>query len=145
MSDSLPFTLDPGDVLEPAPRLVLSDGAVFACLDAPAAVAPAPLLTVAWLPEPAGSTLEEVVAEELARMGDGSALVDCEELALGGIEAVRTLSVHRDPSGRPTASEQWRLLAGGRRWTVSALTALADQPLYGPRLAVVASSVRVLA
>lgn len=142
MSEALPFTLDPGDVVEPAPRLVLQDGAVFACLDAAAALPP--LLTVAWLAEPVGATLEGVVTEELARMDDQSMLVDYEPVVLGGIEAGRTLHVHRDPSGRLTASEQWRLLAAGRRWTVSALTALADQPTYGPRLAAVALSLRVV-
>ncbi|MGI8750495.1 MAG: hypothetical protein ACR2J6_08105 [Thermoleophilaceae bacterium] len=84
------------------------------------------------------------MTEELARMDDESVLLDYEPVVLGGIEAARTLSLHRDPSGRPTASEQWRLLAAGRRWTVSALTALADQPIHGPRLAAVASSLRVV-
>jgi len=141
VSEALPFRLDPGDVLEPAPRLVLEDGVVFACLDAAAALAP--LLTVAWLSEPSAATLEGVVTEELARMDDESMLVDYEPLVLGGIEAARTFSLHRGPSGLPTASEQWRLLAGGRRWTVSALTALTDQPTYGPRLAAVAVSLRL--
>jgi len=142
VNETLPFTLDPGDVVEAEPRLVLEDGAVFACLDAAAALPP--LLTVAWLSEPSGATLEGVVTEELARMDEESMLVDYEPVVLGGIEAGRTLHVHRDASGRLTASEQWRLLAAGRRWTVSALTALADQPTYGPRLAAVASSLRVV-
>lgn len=38
--------------------------------------------------------------------------------------------------------EQWRLLARGRRWTLSAMTALADQPVWGPRLAAVAATFR---
>jgi len=141
VSASLPFALEAGGVLERAPRLVLEDGAVFACLDE-SGVLPA-LLTVAWLPEPPGATLEDVVSEELARLDAEGVLVDYEPVLLGGVGAVRTLSVHRDPSGRPAASEQWRLLACGRRWTLSALSALSDQPTYGPRLAAVASSLRI--
>jgi hypothetical protein len=54
---------------------------------------------------------------------------------------VRTFSLHL--AAVPTASEQWRLVAGGRRWTLAATTALADQPQWGPRLAAVVASFRV--
>jgi hypothetical protein len=96
-----------------------------------------PVLTLAWLDEPPGVTLDEVVAEDLARqLSDrGAALLDWEETRIGGVDAVRTFVVRRGPGNLATASEQWRLLAGGRRWTVSALTALSDQPAWGPRLA----------
>jgi len=33
-------------------------------------------------------------------------------------------------------------MAAGRRWTVSAVTALADQPVWGPKLAEVATTFR---
>jgi hypothetical protein len=56
---------------------------------------------------------------------------------------VRTFAVHRAPGGLPTASEQWRLVAGGRRWTLSALTALPDQPAWGPWLAGIAAGFAV--
>ena len=94
-----------------------------------------PVLTIAWLDEPAGVTLDEVVAEDLARQLSGAALLDRELTRIGGVDAVRTFVVRRGPGGLPVASEQWRLLAGGRRWTLSALTALGDQPAWGPRLA----------
>jgi len=143
---SLPFSLETGEVLEARPRLLLEDGAVFGLAgaeweqeDFP------PLLTVAWLTEPPAVTLEDVMAEELARCLDEqeSLLVDHEHVTVTGVEAVRTLAVHCGAFGPPTASEQWRLLAEGRRWTVSALTTLAAQPVFGPPLARVAASLRV--
>jgi hypothetical protein len=139
------FALDTGGVL--ARRAVLDAGAVYGV----AGGAPAhdarmpPLLTVAWLEEPAGVTLDEVVAEDLARqLSDrGAVLLDSEDTRVAGVDAVRTFVVRRGPGGRPTASEQWRLLAGGRRWTVTALTALPDQPVWGPRLAGIAAGLDV--
>lgn len=144
---TLPFSLATGEVLEARPRLVLEDGAVFARagLDEREEDHP-PLLTVAWLAEPPGATLAEVVDEELVRALDGeeSTLIDREDVTLSGVPAVRTLAVHCAPHGLPTASEQWRLLAAGRRWTLSAMTTLADQPVFGPPLARVAATFRVL-
>ena len=61
-------------------------------------------------------------------------------MALGGLESVRTLVAEVGPSGVPTASEQWRTLAGGRRWTLTVTTTLADQPVWGPRLAAVVAT-----
>jgi hypothetical protein len=144
---ALPFALDTKDVLEPEPRVTLEEGAVFGV----AAGAPAyderaePLITVAWLEEPPGVTLEDVVDEDLARLlsAPDSVLIDHERVVVGEVDAVRTFTLHRGPGGLPTASEQWRLLTAGRRWTVSALTALGDQPAWGPRLAAVAVSLRV--
>ena len=135
------FALDTCDLLER--RATFDAGAVYMAGEgAPAHDERAPpLLTVAWLDEPAGVTLEEVVAEDLARQlaGPGVALLDWEPTRVGGVEAVRTLVVHRAPGGLPTAGEQWRLVADGRRWTLSALTALGDQPAWGPRLAELAA------
>jgi len=144
---ALPFALDCGDALDPEPRAILDEGAVFGV----ATGAPAyddraePMLMVAWLEEPPGVTLGDVVDEDVARLlsGPGSLLIDREAVVVGGINAVRTFSLHLGPAGLPTASEQWRLLAGGKRWTVSAMTALADQPDWGPRLAAVATGCRI--
>jgi hypothetical protein len=142
---TLPFALEAGDLLEP--RATFEEGVVFGVV----AGAPeyddraAPLLTVAWLDEPPGVTLEDVVEEDLARLlsGPDSVLIDRERVLVGEVDAVRTFALHRGPDGLPTASEQWRLLAAQRRWTVSAMTALGDQPEWGPRLAAVATSLRV--
>jgi hypothetical protein len=135
--------LDPGDWLER--RAEVEDGVVYGVRDG----APEhdgrlpPLLTVAWLDEPAGATLDAVVDEELARaLAPESVLMDREQVVLAGMATVRTLMLHRGPDGVPTASEQWRLLAGGRRWTVTAMTSLADQPEWGPRLAERAATLR---
>jgi hypothetical protein len=140
-----PFALDPGDRLELRARL--ADGVVFGAVAGAARhdARLAPALTVAWLAEPPSVTLGEVVAEDLARALSvaGSALIDREDVTLGGRPAVRTSALHRGPGGLPSASEQWRLLAGGRRWTVTAMTALVDQPEWGPALARVAESLRV--
>jgi hypothetical protein len=134
--------LDLRGLLEP--RAELEAGALYG----PAPGAPPhdaelpPLLSVAWLDEPPETTLEDVVGEELARTGPAALLIDREAVRLGGVDAVRTFTLHRGPHGQATASEQWRALAGGRRWTVSALTALRDQPDWGPRLAEVAAGLR---
>lgn len=143
MTAALPFTIDPGDVLEAEPRVVLEDGVVFAAVGG--ALVP-PSLTVAWLQEPFGATLEEVLAEELPRVlsGPDVVLIDHEPVVVAGREAMRTFAVHRGLDGLPAASEQWRLVADGRRWTVSAMTALGDQPVWGPRLGQVVASLRLL-
>ncbi len=130
---TLPFALDPGGWLEPEPRAVFEEGVVFG--------AEKGVLAVAWLDEPAGVTLEAVVEEDLARLLRDDLLLDREPVRIGGLDAVRTFSLHI--AAVPTASEQWRLLAGGRRWTLAATTALADQPLWGPRLAAVAATFRL--
>jgi hypothetical protein len=132
---ALPFALEPGEWLEAEPRAVFEEGAVFADRGDHA------LLTVAWLEEPQSVTLEAAVEEDIVRLlsGPGDLLLDWEPVTIGGVAAVRTFSLRL---GVPTASEQWRLLAGGRRWTVAATTALAEQPEWGPRLAAVAATFR---
>ena len=141
----LPFAFEPGEWLEHEPRSRFEEGAVFGVASDAHDPRVAPLLTVAWLEEPDGVTLEAVVEEDVARLlsGTGDLLLDHEWVHVGDVEGVRTYSLHVGPSGVPTAAEQWRLLAGGRRWALSATTALADQPEWGPRLAAVASSFRV--
>jgi hypothetical protein len=131
----LPFTLDDEGLHEPAPRARLEDGVVYGV----AAGAEA-LLTVAWLEDPGG--LEAAVDEDLARMlsDPATVLVDRETTSVGGVDAVRTFVL--DAGELAAAREQWRLVARGRRWTVTAITALADQPGWGPRLARVAATFR---
>ena len=140
---SLPFAVDTGEWLEQEPRAVFEEGAVFGVAAGAHDPRVVPLLTVAWLDEPEGVTLGDVVEEDVVRLlsGPGDLVVDREEVRVGEVEAVRIFVLRS--GGLPTASEQWRLLAGGRRWTVSATTALSDQPEWGPRLAGVATSFRV--
>jgi hypothetical protein len=143
----LPFALDAGDLLEPEPSLTVEDGVAYAVPAAADRRLP-PLLTVAWTDEPPGAELDDVVGEELARTlvgAEDALLVDHEPTVVGGVAAQRTLVVHRAADGLPTAAEQWRLLAAGRRWTISAMTALEDQPELGPRLAAVPATFRVAA
>jgi hypothetical protein len=131
----LPFALDLGGVLDPEPRLRLDDGVVFGAADAADA-----LVSIAWLDDP--GTLEEAVEEDLARMlsEPATVLVDAEPTTVGGVEAVRTFVL--DAGEFASAREQWRLMAAGRRWTVTAATSLVDQPTWGPRLAAVAATFR---
>ena len=142
---SLPFTIEPGEWLEREPRAISEEGAVFRATAGEHDPHVVPLLAVAWLDEPAGASLDAVVEEDIVRLlsDPGDLLLDREDVRIGGIEAVRTFTAYVGAGGLPKASEQWRLLAGGRRWTVSATTALADQPEWGPRLAGVATSFRV--
>jgi hypothetical protein len=140
------FSLDGRDVLEGEPRALSDEGAVFAMVGArPRDERNEPLLTVAWLDEPPHTTLEDVVEDDLVGVlgHPGSVLVDRETTHLGGVDCVRTFVLHLAAGGLATASEQWRLLAGGRRWTVTAMTALADQPAWGPELAAIAATFRV--
>jgi hypothetical protein len=137
------FTLDGRDVLEGEPRVLLEEGAVFGVVaGAPRDGRAEPLLTVAWLDEAPDTTLEDAVEDDLAAMfrDRGSVLVDREPTTLDGVDCVRTFALHLAPGGQATASEQWRLLAGGRRWTVTAMTALGDQPAWGPELAAIAAT-----
>lgn len=101
MTSALPFALDPGDVLEPEPRVVLDDGVAFGVVDR--ATVPPPVLTVAWLQEPLGVTLEEVVAEELPRLltQPEVVLIDQEPVTVAGRDALRTFTVHRGSDGLP--------------------------------------------
>jgi hypothetical protein len=139
----LPFAFEPGEWLEREPRAVFEEGAVFRAAAGDHDPRVVPLLTVAWLDEPEGVTLEAVVEEDVVRLlsDAGELVVDHEDVRVGGVEAVRTFVLR--VGGVPTASEQWRLLTTGRRWTVSATTALCDQPEWGPRLAGVAATFRV--
>ncbi len=140
MSD-LPFALDGGEVLDAAPRARLDAGVVFGVAgDAQA------LLTVAWLDEDPDARLDDVVAEDLARQlsAPGTLLVDAETTTLGGVECVRTFVLDAGDGELVSASEQWRLLAAGRRWTVTAVTVLPDQPVWGPRLAQIAATFRAI-
>ena len=138
-----PFAFEPGEWLEREPRAVYEEGAVFGAAAGDHDPRVVPQLTVAWLDEPDGVALEDVVEEDVVRLlsDPGDVVVDHEEVRLGEVEAVRTFVLR--VGGVPTASEQWRLLAGGRRWTVSATTALADQPAWGPRLAGLVPTFRV--
>jgi hypothetical protein len=126
------------------PRATLAGGAVYGVgADAPPHDRELePLVTVAWRDVPAGATLDAAVEEDLASAlsEPGSVLLDREPVDFAGLSAVRTFALHLGPGGRPTAAEQWRLLADGRCWTVSALSALADQPEWGPRLAAAAAT-----
>jgi hypothetical protein len=135
----LPFVLDGGDVLDAAPRARLDEGVVFGVAGEAEA-----LLTVAWLDEHADARLDDVVQEDLARRlsTPGTLLVDAEPTTLGGVDCVRTFVLDVGDGELVSASEQWRLLAAGRRWTVTAVTALPDQPVWGPRLAQIAATFR---
>jgi hypothetical protein len=135
----LPFAIDGQGVLDAAPRVRLEDGVVFGVVGEAEAV-----LTVAWLDEDPDARLDDVVEEELARQlsAPGVLLVDAETTTLGGVECVRTFVLDVGDGELVSASEQWRLLAAGRRWTVTAVTVLQDQPTWGPRLAEIATTFR---
>ena len=140
-----PFSLRTDGVLEPEARAVFEEGAVYGAAGGAHDPRLVPLLAVAWLDEPESVSLDAVVEEDMARLlrGPGDLLLDREAVRVGNTDGVRTFSLHLGDAGVPTASEQWRLIAAGRRWTISAMTALGDQPRWGPRLADVATSFRV--
>jgi hypothetical protein len=129
------FTLDGSDLL--VELAAGADGVVFgmraneASFDARAA----PLVTVAWRDAGDSETLDAIAAAEA-----GGVVLDREPVAIRAGDALRTFAIHQGPGDLPTASEQWRLLRDGRCWTVTAMSALADQPLWGPLLAAVATT-----
>jgi hypothetical protein len=129
------FELDGADLL--VELAAGADGVIFGVDARPGAFDPraAPLMTVAWRTARAGETLEEIVAAEA-----GGVVLDREPVAVRAGEALRTFAIHKGPGGLATASEQWRVLARGRCWTVTAMSALGDQPLWGPVLAAVAAT-----
>jgi hypothetical protein len=143
VTGATPFSLDTGDVL--TARAGVDEGVVYGVTHPGAADDRlAPHVTVAWLDEPPGVTLDDTVREDLARMlsRPAAVLLDREPVSLAGRDAVRTLVAELGPADVPTASEQWRTLAGGRRWTLTATTTLDDQPVWGPRLAAVVATFR---
>jgi hypothetical protein len=139
------FSLDTRDVLTREPDVVFDEGVVYR-VTGPEAWDErlVPHVTVAWLDEPPGVTLADTVREDLARMlsRPEAVLLDRQPVSLAGVESVRTFVAELGPGGVPTASEQWRTIAGGRRWTVTATTTLADQAVWGPRLGAVAATFR---
>ena len=141
----LPFAVDPGEWLEREPGAVFEEGAVFRATAGEHDPRLTPFLAVAWLEEPAGVTLQAVVEEDIGRLlsDPGDLLLDREEVRVAGVAAVRTFTAYVGAGGIPAAGEQWRLLAGGRRWTLSATTAIVDQPAWGPRLAGLVATFRL--
>ena len=136
---NLPFAIDGQGVLDSVPRARVEDGVVFGVAGDAEAV-----FTVAWLDEAPGARLDDVVEEELARQlsAPGVLLVDAETTTLGAVPCVRTFVLDVGDGELVSASEQWRLLAAGRCWTVTAVTVLPDQPVWGPRLAQIAATFR---
>ena len=115
----LPFAFEPGEWLEHEPRSRFEEGAVFGVASDAHDPRVAPLLTVAWLEEPDGVTLEAVVEEDVARLlsGPGDLLLDHEWVHDGDVEAVRTYSFQSVPAAcrRPPSSGGCSPAAGAGR------------------------------
>jgi hypothetical protein len=93
---------------------------------------------------PEGMDLEAYVAESLAaqeRSMTAFRLIDREDTAVGAIPAVRTLAHYEAGETLALVVEQWRLIARGLGWVV---TATSDPITYNARAAAFATSAESL-
>jgi hypothetical protein len=123
------YRLDTLGLLQPEP-VELDDGSFLHEL--PAGGASRAGVSVATEPAPP----EAVVAE----LGPDELLIDREECALAGSPAIRTLILVQLGGLATVVLEQWRLVAAGERWLITATADLALWPrLAGPLRTAVAS------
>jgi hypothetical protein len=118
------YRLDPLGILETEPA-VLDDGSALHELvgDLRAPAASRAGVSVLAEPAPRDAGLAEIGPDEL--------LIDVEGVELAGEPAVRTLVLVQLGGLATVVLEQWRMVAAGERWVV---TATADLALW-PRLA----------
>ena len=120
------YSLDPQGILETEP-LVLDDGSALyelvETLRVPSASRAGVSVHAEGAPDGSAAGFLELGADEL--------LIDREACQLAGEPAIRTLILVQLGGVATVVLEQWRLLAAGERWVV---TATADLALW-PRLA----------
>lgn len=79
----------------------------------------------------------------VAALGPDELLIDVEPAELAGAPAVRTLVLVQLGGVATVVLEQWRLDAGGRRWTATATGDLALWPRLAPGLRAVIATLEV--
>ena len=128
------YRLDPLGVLEAEP-LVLDDGSALhelvESLRAPGASRAG--VSVLAEPVPADDEGRDLSAAALA-IGPDELLIDWEAAELAGEPAVRTVVLVQLGGVATVVLEQWRLLAAGERWIVTATADLALWPRLAPGL-----------
>jgi len=94
--------------------------------------------------EPAepGSSLRRLADRALAAVALGSAMIDRQPGRLGGVAADHSLS-HREVQGTGVTVEEWRAVATGRLFTISAVCASAAYGSHADGFAAVAGELRI--
>jgi hypothetical protein len=138
------YRLDALGILEIEP-LELDDGSVLHELVAPLRTPSASRAGVSIRGEPALPDDEalDLTDQAMSTLGDDEVLVDWEPCELGGERAVRTLVLIQLGGVVTVVLEQWRLVAAGERWVVTATADLAAWPRLAPGLRGVVATLEV--
>jgi hypothetical protein len=137
------YRLDPLGIVEAEP-VVLDDGTALHDLDASVQVRGASRAGVSVLAEPVPEDEQghDLTAAALA-IGPDELLIDWEAAELAGEPAVRTLVLVQLGGVATVVLEQWRLLAAGERWIVTATADLALWPRFAPGLRAAVATLEV--
>jgi hypothetical protein len=129
------YTLDLPPALDPD-AVVADDGTAFhAVVDAAAPTgASRPGLSVAAVPAEPGATALGLTDRAFAAVDPDTLLVDVEPCALAGADAVRVLLLVQLGGLATVVLEQWRLVAAGAAWVVTATADLATWASLAPVL-----------
>jgi hypothetical protein len=138
------YRLAPLGILEIEP-LELDDGSVLhelvAALQAPSASRAG--VSVRGEPALPDDTALDLTDQAMSTLGDDELLVDWEPCELGSEPAVRTLVLIQLGGVATVVLEQWRLVAAGERWVVTATADLAAWPRLAPGLRGVIATLEV--
>jgi hypothetical protein len=133
------YRLDPLGILDTEP-VVLDDGSeLYEPVDELRAPG-ASRAGVSLRSEPAPPGAQEA---GLAELGPDELLIDVEAAELGGEPAVRSLVLVQLGGLATVVLEQWRLVAAGERWVVTATADLAQWPRLAPGLRAVVATLEV--
>jgi hypothetical protein len=138
------YRLEPLGIIEIEP-LALDDGSALHELVAPLRAPSASRAGVSVRGEPAlgDDTALDLTDRALSALGGDEVLVDWEPCELGGEPAIRTLVLVQLGGVATVVLEQWRLVAAGERWVVTATADLAAWPRLAPGLRGVVASLEV--
>jgi hypothetical protein len=138
------YRLDPLGILEIEP-LELDDGSVLHEMVAPLRAPSASRAGVSVRGEPAltDDTALDLTDQAMSTLGADEVLVDWEPCELSGERAVRTLVLIQLGGVATVVLEQWRLVAAGQRWVVTATADLATWPRLAPGLRGVVATLEV--
>jgi hypothetical protein len=115
------YRFDTLGLVEPEPRAGLHE--LVEALRIPAASRAG--LAVAGEPAEAGDTALAMTDRAMSALDDDALLIDWEPCELAGEAAVRTLVLEQLGGLATVVLEQWRLVAAGEAWTVTATADLA--------------------
>ena len=138
------YYLDSLEIVEIEP-LGLDDGSALHELVTPLRAPSASRAGVSVRGEPAlpDDTALDLTDQAMSTLGGDEVLVDWEPCELAGERAVRTLVLIQLGGVATVVLEQWRLVAAGARWVVTATADLALWPRLAPGLRGVVATLEV--